>query len=1125
MRTQTTQKKTREKQVDMPIFGPLQNNASLSQPNIFDSVTPKEIIAAHEDPNVPWEYKAAQENNFIYVIDENESLRIVPERHSSGNGKHNSHIDFSDKALCAGRATFHPAQAVLEMDLKTGCEVPTGKIKAAYFTVDNVASDFNPSGPHLEKLAKKVFEKNGAGKIEFQQLPGSEKFNPKTATHAKEKRKVELPGFSRELKTTEERKSLRGLRDRTREINLQHIHLDLKKLPKETLAKKQDAQKKQEAYAESVRKNESKEKQEKLALEFTQSVASFGDAISKNLANGGFRTASRVIGSVSNGLSAGISSFKIGKCVTEWTGSAKLGNTTTAVGIGIAAFTTLMGICGDDSSSSGLSELESRLCSHMDHRFDRMESLIRSSTQAIREDIRVLGQLVTQAINEIRQVSDICQETLRALSELTIFVHEQAAITSAQLQSIHDHSLDSARFVLEQYNKAKEELIRTKKTDIIDPPSQENFDQVTMWLLKRAYQSPINESDYAKFSPDRVASLLKTHQLKNIVMPGFLASRLHFHFSDYGFDRFTTLPPMPLFLDLAKTYLKSLEYAEKVSPQNQAVCDKIKETIQLYLDFIDTLKTNPEIVQALFDQYAYYQRKNDKQSLSLMNELRELLNVVVPLTGNKKFEEKLAALDNPAKPVTPTDIWDQLPKTLDESERIKKLCFSLLQDNAPNAQKTKYMLLPEAMPYTAIPSQIEWAPYGAPNAESKSQWGSGYFPNHPKPPAFITTSMLLLLLASGYADVNFFRNSTLRKHVELLTKSCPGMYSRTVGGGSYSEVRFDDTGWVRASSAELTSQGYTYHVRYNGREYSVTTDRVRSGYDQGRTEYPFNYNSSLYGGHRANIFQFQTQLQNTLPPEYKATLDAVDNGFLKKIPNAFKYAMLVFQGELSKAKLFADNNPFDHASLLFLVSLINRPDIFETYIKKFPLPTTFRFYQKIDGTELTPSGLAIQLGNQDVANYIHQKFDEVSSRTPKLPLPETELEKELQEQIDSVEEYEDTFEDIAEVLAEKNKKLIDVSDNEEDDEGLYQAFDDATAEFCATRPTVNAASFWERRSDGTAFDKPGRRVSKQPIPDQNDRKELLKALRKHGITSAKKIDLEDAANHFYVDLPTKSVMV
>ena len=68
------------------------------------------------------------------------------------------------------------------------------------------------------------------------------------------------------------------------------------------------------------------------------------------------------------------------------------------------------------------------------------------------------------------------------------------------------------------------------------------------------------------------------------------------------------------------------------------VCEEIKRVLTTYVEFIQFLKEKKYICRALFDQYSYYQRKDEKQNQPVMAEIQELLKNIVPLVENENLK-------------------------------------------------------------------------------------------------------------------------------------------------------------------------------------------------------------------------------------------------------------------------------------------------------------------------------------------------------------------------------------------------------------------------------------------------------------------------------------------------------
>lgn len=489
---------------------------------------------------------------------------------------------------------------------------------------------------------------------------------------------------------------------------------------------------------------------------------------------------------------------------------------------------------------------------------------------------------------------------------------------------------------------------------------------------------------------------------------GLVAARLRLHFGDAVPAEFSSLPPMELFLSLSQLYFAAVEKSQTPSGDAYAsVCEKIKSTMNLYLKFIAFLKNNSQITQALFDQYDYQITRN----ASLAKEFRALLKNVVPLLENEKFTQKLALLEkSSAQSVMPVnahvDLWDNLPAQ--PNERVKKLFSLLSQDNPPTAARTKYMLLPEGAAYTPIPSQINWAPLGAPDRSSTSAWGCSYFPNQPKPPALVSVSVLFLLLAAGYADTNFFRNSTLKKQVAQLIASCPsttGSYSTEISR-EYWEVNSchdssHDTVYENPRWSNRATIGFTggYRFLFGNSAHVVIITHCPAQY----TTTSYTSNPSVHSGHRANIFEYHAKLTDELPKDYEALLKHTAQADIDKYKILFKYYVLYSQGRLKEADVFIRQQTFaqeyEKTYFLFLVAILGRWDIFEAFNKIHPITT----YDWILGdTTITPLKLAAQNGHVDVVAGL-------SKKSVSVVCVETETEKLLQSQLKLVEYYQTEF--------------------------------------------------------------------------------------------------------------------
>ncbi len=738
------------------------------------------------------------------------------------------------------------------------------------------------------------------------------------------------------------------------------------------------------------------------AWTFMSSTATLLDSNAKGLSrNSDFVPFARTLARASNTISGVVAARAAGMAVAKWAGSAALGTATAGIGFALTAFSTLVSFFSDDdNSSAALAEMEDRIrgdIAEFRSEFKDYRKEFRVAMVALQQDIRTVGMMVSQVLVELRGVANLCAQTLQSLVQLELFIREQAAITSAQLASIQTHPLELARLTLEKYITGKGSV-----------PTREELrsalTQMELWITEKLFQPVINDAICARLSSERVNTLLGCSANNSLL--GLVAARLRLHFGDSVPAEFATLPPMELFLSLSQLYFAAVE--KSLAPSGDAyasVCEKIKSTMNLYLKFITFLKNNPQLTQALFDQQDFQSTRH----VAIAQELRALLKNVVPLLGSRKFSEKLALLEkSSAQSVVPVnanaDIWDNLPTG--PRDRVKKLFALLSQDNPPTAARTKYMLLPEGAAYTPIPISISWASLGAPDGSSTSYWGCSYFPNQPNPPAFVSVSVLFLLLASGYADTNFFRNSTLKKHVAQLIASCP---STT---GSYS-TEISRAYWEVDSCHDSNSAIVYENPRYSDRACSWDSDRflfgnsahlVRITYHPSRSSTTsYTPNTSIYSGHRANIFEYHAKLTDELPKDYDALLKHNASADIEKYKILFKYYVLYSQGRIKEADTFIRQQSFtqeyEKSYFLFLVALLGRWDIFEAFNKIHPI---VNYNWVFRDTAITPLMLAEQYGHDDVVAGLSKKQVAVIYL-------ETETEKLLQSQLRLAQYYQAGF--------------------------------------------------------------------------------------------------------------------
>jgi len=589
-------------------------------------------------------------------------------------------------------------------------------------------------------------------------------------------------------------------------------------------------------------------------------------------------------------------------------------------------------------------------------------SEIRGVGAALQQDIHTVNNMVAQTQAQQVALRQEIQQVLTGVAGLNALMKKHMTAVEDQLRFVIEEPVQNACYQLTAYLTNKEGVGATDE-------------EIRTWL--RVLENWISKN----FSPMRKTVTITSEDAVQFLSQfpdniWFIASRMHLLFGNLIPEKFLSLPPVSLkfYFTVITLYLNGLKKNPHLMGTDKAasISQEIQNTLNLYLDFSKFLKDNPQIIQALFDRYNYFQSKNASQPL--LNELRSLIKAVVAIMEDAKFNKKLAPLEaEPNRQLIAAnstgDIWDQLPKTLPESERVKKLFGFLSQENAPKVVNSKYMILSEAAPYLPIPSTIVWADLGNPPDENNPQWGGKNFPYRPKQAAFCTNSLLLLCLASGYADSNLLR-TTLKQHVgQLISRCSTSTNTQTIVSGRFERRVRDCYSW-----------GDDWHWAEDRPEWKSNSvgnmANTQTRYNPGIYR-SYAANPGIHGGYRANIFQYHAGLSDILPAEYAAILNSVTNGILKqdKLNIAFKYFVIYSSGDLQNAKLFAEKNPIDHYCLLFLTAITGRWDIFENYLTQKPAPINFNYAITAEIGSLTPLMFAAQCGHADVVDGLLRKMN------------------------------------------------------------------------------------------------------------------------------------------------------
>lgn len=538
------------------------------------------------------------------------------------------------------------------------------------------------------------------------------------------------------------------------------------------------------------------------------------------------------------------------------------------------------------------------------------------SVSGLSEQIDGVG---TQLTNEIRGVGAAVQQDIRAVNSMVSTVLAQQAELHREIQQVI-RGVASLNTLIQKHAHVIDEQLHF----IIDEPLQNACHQLTDHLANKGIAATDDEirpwlrtlhtlmdKDFSGIqklaaissSEESVLFLSQPNNADNIA---FIAGRLHLLFGEMIPDKFLQLPPVSLkfYYLIATLYLKTLEKNPNLmaSDKAQPICQKILNTLKTYLEFTTFLKDHPEIIQALFDRY---HTMNTSKNVS-KEEIYGLLHVIIPLVNNEKFNAKLKALGvltavSTTSVSVAADIWDHLPQSLPENERVKRL-FGFLKQKNENRENTKYIILPESMKYLPIPETIKYPNWECRWDHIHPQSVGPALIRFPKRPKPPAFCSNAMLLLCLASD---YKNTTFFRNSTLAQHV-----------------------WDCWESSECS------HA----------------------------HNCPLTENYNTNLHSYYKTLEKQLPVEYDAILTSVERGVLEssKLKSAFQYYKSICDGNLVEAQ----RNKADPYCLLFLVSVIGRWDIFETYAKQFSLPADFNFAIAV-GT-LTPEKFAKQLGHTDV---------------------------------------------------------------------------------------------------------------------------------------------------------------
>ncbi|MFI4955498.1 MAG: hypothetical protein ACHP9Y_06250, partial [Gammaproteobacteria bacterium] len=472
------------------------------------------------------------------------------------------------------------------------------------------------------------------------------------------------------------------------------------------------------------------------------------------------------------------------------------------------------------------------------------------------------------------------------------------------------------------------------------------------------------------------------------------------------------LPPLEIYQSTAALYLLG---THKLGPdREQRICEDIQNTLQLYSDFINNVKGNARLWQALFDLYDTHRDKVGRimyvtnrsnvgelaksPALLAMEETRILLTALVSwVEGDSPLGEKtrrILGMDN-LESILKLSILDAQQKRATipaEATPVEKYRYELrLGLTALNCDAwSPYLTIPVKPSgfKTAVDmlflNLIQEPVHGSDKVFSLRS--DSDFELHPYeldqakiPTTCHVDAERVFVSVADSGLVNWIKNDRPFYGVEYfgpngvvpITTNIELKTISTCNVGMLSLYFGCDRTTIDLVKQSTPAKRLKRFFENNVRRLESSTQVDNVGGANSKSWYTITVRAKLADGRDSASLQSLVASER-LPLEYSAALNSAANGVLRldKLKTAFQYYVLSSSGELLKAKSFAERNSIDPYCLLFLVAILGRWDIFEST----SAPVNFNYTFTSEGGTLTPLMLAAQYGREDVVKALCSKM-------------------------------------------------------------------------------------------------------------------------------------------------------
>jgi hypothetical protein len=260
--------------------------------------------------------------------------------------------------------------------------------------------------------------------------------------------------------------------------------------------------------------------------------------------------------------------------------------------------------------------------------------------RVLQSDIHTLGQMVSQVMANEEIIYKEVHALLEGIHDVKTLLGDYIHTSNAYLKCIAQADLRKACFHVEQY---------LSKTAIPfgNKVISNSLREIEFWLSSELQTPVINDVVFAQISSERVIGMLHHYKTNPTSMPGFFAARLRHHFGDIVDVKYTQLPPLELYLTIVNHFVLGHKAAQLPSSDgHEASCNRIRDTINTTLSFIELLKNNTALWQRLFETYNGYRHQLGRiVAEAKKTQSKELIRDMANSPLNAPFRQVILAME------------------------------------------------------------------------------------------------------------------------------------------------------------------------------------------------------------------------------------------------------------------------------------------------------------------------------------------------------------------------------------------------------------------------------------------------------------------------------------------------